>query len=337
MTQAVSISASNERLRSVDELLAQSGARLVDHSGSPRTDAALLLAHVLGRGREWIVAHGDVVPSAGQVEALRRLCERRAAGVPLPYLLGTAHFYGREFIVNESVLVPRPETEHLVDEALGFIRGPMRVLDVGTGCGAIACTIAAETEACVAATDISRAAIDTASENACRLGVADRCRFYYGDLAEPLCDRRRFDVVIANLPYIPTADLPQLPDPASYEPRAALDGGPDGLAMYRRVLAQVPRLLNERALILLEAAPPTISSLAALVRSALPNFVVEGRKDYAGMPRYIKAFEKPSMGLRGAAAGECAGEPLVAGAADTPSVNRTPRVALEERLPPCSR
>jgi release factor glutamine methyltransferase len=261
---------------------------LGNRSQSARADALLLLARVLRRDRAWIVAHGDAAASAEEIEEFRALCEGRAAGVPVAYLLGSAEFYRREFVVNENVLVPRPETEHLVDEALRFIRGAMRVLDVGTGCGAIACTIAAETKAFVDATDISPAAIGVANENARRLGVSGRCRFHQGDLTEPVRNCR-FDVVIANLPYVPTTDLPKPPDPASFEPREALDGGPTGLSLYRRLLEQLPRLLNSDALVLLEAAPPTISGLKEIVRTILPYFTISVGQDYAGLDRYIKA------------------------------------------------
>jgi release factor glutamine methyltransferase len=274
-------------------LLASSATRLADCSESPRADVLLLLAHALGRRPEWLVAHGETEPSIKEATRFDALCARRRTGVPVAYLLGTAEFYGREFVVNETVLVPRPETEHLVDEALGFIRGPMHVLDVGTGCGAIACTIAAETNAMVEATDISRSAIELATENARRLGVADRCRFQEGDLADPVRGQR-FDAVVANLPYVPTADLPKAPDPVSFEPREALDGGPDGLTLYRKLLPQLPPLLNEGALLLFEAAPPTIHKLMALLHSTFPNFVIEGGNDYARLPRYIRAEGKRS-------------------------------------------
>lgn len=281
---------------------------------------------MFGGGRGRILAHDDAPARAEQIETLRALCNRRAAGVPVAYLLGVAEFYGREFVVNEGVLVPRPESEHLVDEALRFIRGAMRVLDVGTGCGAIACTIAAETSATIEATDISRRAIEIANENACRLGVDGRCRFHHGDLAEPVRDYR-FDVIIANLPYIPTAVLPKAPDPASFEPRESLDGGPDGLTLYRRLLSQLPPLLNPGALVLLEAAPPTIDKLATIVRSTFPHFTISVVPDYAGLARYVKAHDGLSEGLRGgAAASEATRSPGGAGASLKPSAGgRTTR------------
>ncbi len=258
---------------------------------SSRFDSLVLLAHALGRSREWIVAHPEQRVSRMQERAFMSLCERRARGTPVAYLLGSAGFYGREFLVDERVLVPRPETEHLVEEAIRFIQqrgGSCRVLDVGTGSGAIACSIAAETNALVDATDVSHAAIAVAARNAERLAVFDRCQFRHGHLTAPV-SKRRYDVVVANLPYVPTADLPQAPEAASFEPRVALDGGSDGLALYRRLLPQLPPLLDATALVLLEAAPPTVEGLDALARLALPGFTTSIGHDYAGLARYVKA------------------------------------------------
>ena len=247
------------------------------------------MAHVLGRSRAWLIAHGDALVSTQDARHLRELCARRAAGVPIAYLLGSAYFYGREFAVNETVLIPRPETERVVDEALAFIGDrPIRVLDVGTGSGAIACTIAAESRAFVDATDSSPRAIELAVENARRLGVDRNCRFHHGNLTEPV-GGSRFDLVIANLPYVPTGDLPKPPDPVSYEPREALDGGPDGLDLYRALLRTLPARMYDGGLILLEAAPPTISQLAALVGVSFPNRPISICNDYSGLARYVKA------------------------------------------------
>ena len=278
----------DEGRRTARTLLSYAIDALCGSSDSPRADALLLLAHATGKSREWLLAHQDVELSAAQARDFRDFCERRRNGEPIAYILGSAWFYGREFLVNENVLVTRPETEHLVDEALRFIRGPMRVLDVGTGCGSIACTIAAETTALVDATDISPFAIEIATENARRVGVIERCALHVGDLVEPVRNQR-FDLVVANLPYIPTRDLPKPPDPTSFEPRAALDGGPDGLTLYRRLLPELPSLINAGAMVLLEAAPATISQLAEAVRSAFPTFTVSVGKDYSGLERYVKA------------------------------------------------
>lgn len=268
---------------------------LSESSESARTDTQLMLAHAAGRPREWIVAHPEALLPAEEARAFVALCERRRAGAPIAYLLGSAGFCGREFLVDENVLVPRPETEHLVEDAIEFIRERIyprdrvpEVLDVGTGCGAIACTVASETNATVDATDVSNKALMVAIQNARRLGVRERCRFHEGDLVDPVRGNR-YDVVIANLPYVPSADLCQAPDPTAFEPRLALDGGPDGLALYRRLLPQIPQLLTEEALVLLEAAPPTIAMLKELLEITLPNFTISVHHDYAGLARYIKA------------------------------------------------
>jgi release factor glutamine methyltransferase len=267
---------------------------LAPASDSARADAQLLLAHVVHREREWLIAHGDAQLSAEEHQDFERLCRRRSSGVPVAYILGRAGFYGREFLVNESVLIPRPESEHLVDEAIAFLGVGTVALDVGVGCGALACTIAAESGALVFGTDLSAAAVAVAERNARRLGLNGVCRFYEGDLTAPVSGRR-FDAIVANLPYVPTAGLPVPPDPVAFEPRAALDGGPDGLALYRRLLPQIPALLERNALILLEAAPPTIEELARAVRAALPGFAVSIGHDYAGLPRYVRAASQGEM------------------------------------------
>jgi release factor glutamine methyltransferase len=267
---------------------------LAPASDSARADAQLLLAHVVRREREWLIAHGDAQLSAKEYEDFERLCRRRSSGVPVAYILGAAGFYGREFSVDESVLIPRPESEHLVEEAIAFLSPGMTALDVGAGCGAIACTIAAESGALVFGTDISAAAIALAERNARRLGLAATCRFYEGDLTAPVRGRR-FHAIVANLPYVPTSDLPAPPDSVAFEPRAALDGGADGLALYRRLLPQIPALLERKPLVLLEAAPPTIEDLAGEVRAALPGFAVSIGRDYAGLARYVRAASQGQM------------------------------------------
>lgn len=259
-------------------------------------DARLILAHVLGCEQAWVIAHREAPLTASQAQRVAFLCERRSGGVPLAYLFGSAGFYGREFEVNESVLVPRPETEHLVDETLTFLKArvskkppaEVTVLDVGVGCGAIACTIAAEyPHAFVDGTDTSSRAIELAQRNARRLGVADRCRLHRGWLADPVGERT-FDAVVANLPYVPSAELPAPPDSAGFEPREALDGGVDGLRLYYEFLASAPRLLKARGLVVLEAAPPVIEGLAELVATAFHCAPPEIGKDYAGLARYVK-------------------------------------------------
>lgn len=281
----------------VAQTLARGIVTLAKAGDSPRTDALLLLAHVLGRESSWIVAHGETFLSKPQAEKFAGLCDVRATGMPLAYILGTAGFYGRDFTVSDKVLVPRPETEHLVDEALAHLKARVNpnlpkqfvtALDVCVGSGAIACTLAAENaNVFVEGTDTSSAALKVAQHNARRLNVISRCRFHYGSLAMPVGDRQ-FDVVVANLPYIPTADVPQAPNPAGFEPREALDGGADGLAAYRAFLPAAPALVKPGGMLLLEAAPPVIDGLAILVAAAFPRVDLEVAEDYAGLARYVK-------------------------------------------------
>ncbi|HET9392771.1 MAG TPA: peptide chain release factor N(5)-glutamine methyltransferase [Candidatus Rubrimentiphilum sp.] len=232
--------------------------------------------------RAFVAAHPDATIDPD-------IARRREEGEPLAYITGFAGFYGREFAVTPDVLIPRPETEHLVEDAVAFLRDTKRtnVLDVGTGSGAIACSIAAEVPAAfVDATDVSAAALAVAKGNAARLGLADRCTFALADIVNDYS--KRYDLIVANLPYIPSADVPAKPDAVGFEPRAATDGGPDGLEQYRKLLAAAPGLAAPGALILLEAAPPTMAALRALAEAAFPAAAVRVCRDYAGLDRYVR-------------------------------------------------
>ena len=291
------MSSSGYRPQSVSEVLARGIVALAKYVESPRTDAQLLLASVIGRDRAWILAHGDSFLSRQQSERFGELCEKRASGMPVAYILGTAGFYGREFVVNDKVLVPRPESEVLVEDMLSYLRTRLdpaypkqllTVLDIGTGSGAIACTLAAELAAVtVEGVDISLAALKVAEHNARRFNVFAKCKFRFGDLASGIGDRH-FDAVVANLPYIPTGQIPKRPDPVSFEPQEALDGGPDGLALYRRLLPMLPSLLKPGALVLLEAAPPTIAGLVELARASFPRDEILVGRDLGGLERYVR-------------------------------------------------
>ncbi len=291
------MSSSGYRPQSVSEVLARGIVALAKYVESPRTDAQLLLASVIGRDRAWLLAHGDSFLSRPQSERFGELCEKRASGMPVAYILGTAGFYGREFVVNDKVLVPRPESEILVEDMLAYLRTRLdpaypkqllTVLDIGTGSGAIACTLAAELAAVtVEGVDISLAALKVAEHNARRFNVFAKCKFRFGDLASGIGDRH-FDAVIANLPYIPTGQIPKRPDPLSFEPPEALDGGPDGLALYRRLLPMLPPLLKPGALVLLEAAPPTIGGLVELARASFPRDEIVVGRDLGGLERYVR-------------------------------------------------
>lgn len=254
---------------------------------SARADAQILLCEVLDADGAWLLAHGGEELDGDLLDVFGLLLDERMRGVPVPYLTHRAGFYGRDFYVDERALIPRPESEHLVEGALA--RRPSRILDVGTGSGALAVTLAAELQhACVTATDVSADALQVAERNAREHGVADRIEFVRCEAGDALGERR-FDCIVANLPYIPTADVPQLPDPVAFEPRVALDGGPDGLAVYRRLIPRLGELAGPDGAVLLEAAPPTIGVLSDLLHAAYPGTRIAIGSDYAGLERFLIA------------------------------------------------
>jgi release factor glutamine methyltransferase len=285
VTVATALAAGTLRLRS-DESAEQVRS-------SARADAQILLGEVLGADTAWMLAHGAEELDDDLLDVFGLLLGERMRGVPIAYLTHKAGFYGREFYVDESVLVPRPETERVVEAALEDLRARrrdgqgLRVLDVGTGSGALAITLAAELPRLrVTATDLSGAALEVARRNARSLGVGDRVRFLEGDLAEAVATER-FDCVVANLPYVPSRDVPVPPDPAGFEPVLALDGGADGLDAYRRLLRSLDDAAQPDASLFLEAAPPTAGGLARLVAEARPGARIEIGKDYAGLERFV--------------------------------------------------
>ena len=284
----------SERFKmTVADALRAAAARLEPVTGSGRLDATLLLEHVTGEERVAFVRDGERALGADAQRRLDALVARRLGGVPIAYLTGSAGFYGRTFAVDERVLVPRPETEHLVEAAVGELReraaGAVSVADVGTGSGAIAITVALELSAAgVFATDVSADALAVARDNAARHGVVQRCTFVQGDLAAPLHRFGPFDCILANLPYVPSAAIPAEPDPVAYEPRLALDGGRDGLDLYRKLLGQIGVLAGPHTVVFFEAAPPTIRPLSAAIAAAFPHAAVTVGTDYGGRERYVR-------------------------------------------------
>jgi release factor glutamine methyltransferase len=222
---------------------------------APRLTAEVLLAHVLGATRVQLYIDLDRPLSRAELAGHRALIERRASGEPTHYLTGAKEFYGRSFRVDKRVLIPRPETELLVDKVLEAIPkdAPCRVLDLGTGSGCIAVTIAAERpNAQVVATEVSRDACELARANAAVLKVRDRVRILDGDLFGPLERGTRFDVAVSNPPYIPSAEISGLAPEVRNEPLLALDGGADGLSVTRQVAAQAAGWLEPGGLLALE-------------------------------------------------------------------------------------
>jgi release factor glutamine methyltransferase len=278
----------------VGEAQAEGRTRLAHLGTDAALDVARVLEEVTGRSRAWLLAHGEAALGAEQRARFESLLARRERGEPLAYVLGRAGFYGRSFEVTPDVLVPRPESELLVELALASVKGhvwpqPVRIADVGTGSGVLAVTLALELPgARLTALDASNPALALAERNAQAHGVAERIAFALADAFEGLDPPIRFDVVVANLPYVRTSALALPPDPTSFEPRLALDGGPDGLAVYRRLLARAPRHVAGEGVLLLEAGPETARALAALASAA---FGARARaavvRDYAGLERVV--------------------------------------------------
>lgn len=258
-------------------------------SDAPSLEAQLLLACVLNRPRAALLAHLDQELQPAQLVQLERLLSRLEVGVPLAYLLGEREFYGMSFKVTSAVLVPRPETELLVEEALAWLRAhPHRRLaaDVGTGSGCIAAALAAHIpDLRVAATDCSRAALKVARENLHGYSLLGRIFLVQGDLLS--CFAGPFDLVCANLPYIPRETLRGLAA-ARHEPVLALDGGQDGMELIGRLLADAQRWISPGGLMLLEIESGQGEAAPALARRYFSSAVIDVHADLAGNPRLLR-------------------------------------------------
>jgi release factor glutamine methyltransferase len=291
----------------VAELLV-AGTRRLAASGSetPRLDAELLLGYVLGIDRTGVLAHPEAVVGDGQQATWQVLLERRAMGEPVAYLREFKEFRGLAFRVDPRVLIPRPETERLVDLAEDRVRtvltgapravdaSPLRIWDVGTGSGAIAVALAVALrkgrfldEVRLTASDVSPDALNVAVENAVAHGVADRIDFLTGDLLDVDPPAAPTDLLLANLPYIPSAIVPTLPVAASFEPPNALDGGTDGLDLIRRLLTGAPGVLDPGGLVLLEIGSDQVEAATSAVEDALPGWSSVVHADLGGQPRVL--------------------------------------------------
>ncbi len=261
---------------------------------SPRLDAEVLLAHVLGWNRARLYAIPEFEVTDEQREAFLAAVERRRRREPVPYIVGQREFYGLSFLVDRRVLIPRPETELLVERALeaaaflGASAETLLLADVGTGSGIVAVSLAVNwPSGTVYATDASAEALQVAACNAARHAVSDRVVLLRGDLLEPL--PQPVHVIVANLPYVPTEELASLaPDVVDYEPLAALDGGADGLLHIRRLLARAGDWLLPGGVVLLEIGADQGQQVMRLVPQHCPGAKVELFQDYAGLDRLVR-------------------------------------------------
>lgn len=271
-----------------------SAAQRLRESGSETEllDAQVLLAHVLERSRSWLFAHHDHELSSQDCRRYAELIRRRMGHEPVAYLLGRKEFYGLEFLVDRRVLIPRPETELLVDLVLAQVNDragrPVVVADVGTGSGAIAITVAYHAPgAKVYGIDISREALEVAEENRRRLTPECGPLFLEGDLLRPLPEPA--DVVVANLPYIADEEYSGLQsDVRDYEPKLALQAGAEGLDLIRRLLEQLRDRVSPSGAVLLEISPRQAETAQALAGRLRPKPSYVGlKRDYSGLARIV--------------------------------------------------
>ncbi|MEA2537422.1 MAG: release factor glutamine methyltransferase [Chloroflexota bacterium] len=293
-------------MATVEELLRVGVERLrASGSESPRLDAELLLARRVGLDRTRIVAYPEATVGESAAAAYETDLARRELGEPIAYIRGIKEFRGLAFVADPRALIPRPETERLVELAEAEVvtrllagprpagSRPVRVVDVGTGSGAIAIALAVALrrrrmldDVRIMATDLAPEALQLARENAVGHGVADRIEFMVADLL-PI-DGELLDVVAANLPYVASAAVEELPVAASFEPRLALDGGPDGLDVIRALLERLPRVLRADGVGLLEVGSDQAEIVATEVSARMPRWSCELLPDLAGLPRVAR-------------------------------------------------
>ncbi len=277
---------------SLGQTLAAAAARLAAAGiASPRLDARVLAAHVLGVEPGVVFNRADARLDAGQAEAFENLIAARLDHRPVAHLIGAREFWSLPFKVTADTLVPRPDSETLIDavlERVGARHQPLRILDLGAGSGCLVLALLSEL-ACATGLgiDASAESVDIAADNARRLGLAGRVEFRLGDWAGGVGEV--FDIVVCNPPYVRSADIDRLePEVARFEPRSALDGGADGLDAYRALAPALPRLLAADGIAVLEIGFGQAAAVARIIRGGGLQ-VVEIKDDLAGIPRCVVA------------------------------------------------
>ena len=275
---------------SISDLLREASQALGD-AGVPeaRREAGSLLSHVIGKDRTFLISHAEDIVARDDLARFREAVTRRASGEPLQYITGVQDFYGREFRVTTDVLIPRPETELLVEAALEVIAhkpAPL-ICDVGTGSGCIAITLVCErTDARAVAVDVSAPALAVAEDNSRRHGVSDRMRFTISDCFESV-DRTAFDLVVSNPPYVAAAALSGLQrEVRDHEPLVALSSGVDGLDVIRRLLRDAPAFLKTDGYLIMEIGFDQGEKVQRLINENLWR-LDEIRPDLQGIPRIV--------------------------------------------------
>lgn len=255
-------------------------------------DAQVLLAHILGKSRAWVLAYPEAQLDDEQTNHIEHACARLNTGEPLPYILGTWEFFGLQFIVTPDVLIPRPETELLVEQALSWLQSNparRRAADIGTGSGCIAVSLAYQIPDLQGiATDISLAALQVAKQNILLYELGSRIHLVQADLFSGICppSDKQFDLICANLPYIPHATLETL-SVSRWEPHLALYGGQDGLDLIRRLLEEISDRLSPGGLLLLEIEACQGEAVETLAHNVFPTLIVSVLPDLEGRDRLV--------------------------------------------------
>lgn len=282
-------------MQKISEFLNQASNQLKDISDVPDLDSQVLLANILGASRTWLAAHPEKELRKSQLACADRAFSRLKSGEPLAYILGRWHFYNLEFEITSDVLIPRPETELLVDQAISWIKNSTEqknIIDVGTGSGCISIAIAKNiSSAKILATDISQAALNIAQKNAQKHDVQNQIIFHQCDLLPSnqnfKSTKRKCDLLCANLPYIPTKALQGL-DIYEREPTIALDGGIDGLDFIQRLLEIAPQRMDEGGMILMEIDHTQGNIVSSLAKKIFKNAELSIKKDLAGKNRLLE-------------------------------------------------
>ncbi|HUY10491.1 MAG TPA: peptide chain release factor N(5)-glutamine methyltransferase [Candidatus Dormibacteraeota bacterium] len=260
----------------------------------PRLEAELLLGSGLGLSRLDLYLQFERPLEESELDRIRPLLRSRSQGRPLAYILGRKEFYGLTFEVREGVLIPRPETELLVELGLVVADGAteLKCVDLGCGTGCIGIAIAVSAASWhVDAVDLSESAVEIARSNAARLGVAERVAIFQGSWSGPLRDRGRYDLIVSNPPYVTGAEFDALDHGVrDFEPRQALDGGADGLGCYRELLAQLPKIIAPGATVLLEVDAGRATSVVELIARSWPGCAPQTHLDLSGRPRVVRVM-----------------------------------------------
>ncbi|MBT6208324.1 MAG: peptide chain release factor N(5)-glutamine methyltransferase [Francisellaceae bacterium] len=275
-------------MHSIDDILNLATQRLNENSASPRLDAELLLSHALGENRIYLKTHNKNTVVSDDLKYFNQLIERRATGYPIAYIFNRKSFWDFELYVDESVLIPRPETELLVEKALELIPKTIEsnILELGVGSGAVSIAIAKERPlARVIATDLSILALNVARNNAIELGVEN---IFFCNASWFQCLKSEFDFIISNPPYLHSDDPHFVTDSLEFEPRLALDAGVSGLSCYEQIINEATKFLKPRGVILLEHGCEQANALETILQTS--GFVgVNTSKDLSGHDRVISA------------------------------------------------